>query len=199
MGVDIPDHLLDWDAFQKEFLLKWADLNTQDKAQVKFASGLKQTTLVCCYAELFEETVLEANFTDPVMLMAAFYKGLKWEIKQLLIRRRPEVLADLKSLAISLDKERMGAEHCKSKPNPNCNATKLNQQATTQVKTEIVQVGTTLSADDRARYMREGQCFGCGKTGHYHPECPNGRSRAHVVAIEPAASDPTLNPIESKN
>ena len=199
MGVDIPNHLLDWDAFQKEFLLKWADLNAQDKAQAKFASGLKQTTLVRCYAELFKETVLEANFTDPVMLMAVFYKGLKWEIKQLLIRRRPEVLANLKSLAISLDKECMGAEHHESKPNLNCNTTELNQQATTQVKTEIVQVGTTLLADDCARYMREGQCFSCGKTGHHHPECPDGRSQAHVVAIEPTASNPTPNPIESKN
>ena len=71
------------------------------------------------------------------MLTAAFYKGLKWEIKQLLIRRRPEGLADLKSLAISLDEERMGAEHCESKPNPNRNTTDLNRQATTQVKTEI--------------------------------------------------------------
>ena len=117
MGVDVPDHLLDWDAFQKAFLLKWADLNVQDKAQAKFATGLKQTTSVHCYAELFEETVLEANFTNPVILTVAFYKGLKWEIKQLLIGRRPEVLTDLKSLAISLDKECMGAEHCKSKPN----------------------------------------------------------------------------------
>ena len=126
MGVNIPNHLLDWDTFQKEFLLKWADLNAQDKAQAKFASGLKQTTSVRCYAELFEETVLEADFTDPVMLTAAFYEGLKWEIKQLLIGRRPEVLADLKSLTISLDKERIGAEHCESKPNLNHNATELN-------------------------------------------------------------------------
>ena len=66
MGVDVPDHLLDWDAFQKEFLLKWVDLNVQDKAQAKFASGLKQTTSVCHYAELFEETVLEADFTNPL-------------------------------------------------------------------------------------------------------------------------------------
>ena len=90
------------------------------------------------YAELFEETVLEADFTDPVMLMVVFYEGLKWEIKQLLIRRRPEVLADLKLLAISLDKECMGAERCESKPNPNRNATEPNRQMTTQVKTEIV-------------------------------------------------------------
>ena len=87
MGVSVPDHLLDWDAFQKEFLLKWADLNMQDKAQAKFASGLKQTTSVCHYAKPFKETVLEADFTDPVMLTVAFYEGLKWEIKQLLIGR----------------------------------------------------------------------------------------------------------------
>ena len=156
MGVNVPDHLLDWDAFQKEFLLKWADLNAQDKAQAKFTSSLKQTTSVCRYAELFKETVLEANFTNPVMLTAVFYKGLKWEIKQLLIGRRPGALADLKSLAISLDKERMGAEHHEYKPNPNHNTAKPIRQATMQVKAEVAQVGTTLSADDRARYMREG-------------------------------------------
>ena len=199
MGVDIPDHLLDWDAFQKEFLLKWVDLNVQDKARAKFASGLKQTTSVHRYAELFEETVLEADFTNPVMLTAVFYEGLKWEIKQLLIGRRPEVLTNLKSLAISLDEECMGAECRKSKPNPNRNAIEPNRQATMQVKTEIARVGTTLSADDHARYMREGRCFGCGKTGHHHPECPNGKPRAHVAAIKPTASDPTLNPIKSKN
>ena len=199
MGVDVPDHLLGWDAFQKEFLLKWADLNAQDKAQAKFTSGLKQTTLVCRYAELFEETVLEADFTNPIMLMAVFYKGLRWEIKQLLIGRQPNVLVDLKSLAISLDEERMGAERCEYKPNLNCNATEPQRQATTQVKAEVARVGMTLSSDDRARYMREGRCFSCGKTGHRHPKCPDGKPQAQVVAVKPAASNPTPNPIESKN
>ena len=69
--------------------------------------------------------------------MAVFYEGLKWEIKQLLIGRQPEVLANLKSLTISLDEEHMGAECCKSKPNPNCNATKPIRQSTTQVKAEV--------------------------------------------------------------
>ena len=31
-GVNVPNHLLGWDTFQKEFLLKWVDLNMQDKA-----------------------------------------------------------------------------------------------------------------------------------------------------------------------
>ena len=93
----------------------------------------------------------------------------------------------------------MGAERREYKPNPNCNAAEPNQQATTQVKAEVARVGTTLSADDRARYMREGRCFGCGKTGHRRPECPDGKSRAHVAAIEPAASDSTSNPTKPKN
>ena len=93
----------------------------------------------------------------------------------------------------------MGAEHCESKPNPNCNATELNQQVTRQVKAEVVQVRTTLSANDCARYMREGQCFSCGKTRHCCPECPNGKSQVHVAAIKPTASESTPNPIESKN
>ena len=153
MGVDVPNHLLDWDAFQKEFLLKWVDLNMQDKAWAKFASGLKQTTSVHHYAELFKETVLEADFTDPVILTAAFYEGLKGEIKQLLIRRWPKVLANLKLLTISLDKEHMGAECCESKPNPNCNATEPNWQVTMQVKAEVAQVRMTLSANNHARYV----------------------------------------------
>ena len=109
------------------------------------------------------------------MLMVAFYKGLKWEIKQLLIGRQPGVLADLKSLTISLDEECMGAEHCEYKPNLNCNATELNQQVIMQVKAEVVQVRMTLSANDHARYMREGQCFSCGKTRHHRPKCPIGK------------------------
>ena len=151
------------------------------------------------YTKLFEETVLEADFTDPVMLTVAFYEGLRWEIKQLLIGRQPNVLIDLKSLAISLDEEHMGAERREYKPNPNRNTTKPQRQVTTQVKAEVVRVGMTLSSDNRARYMREGRCFSCGKTGHHCPECPNGKPRVQVVAVEPAASNPTPNPIESKN
>ena len=67
-----------------------------------------------------------------------------------------------------------------------------------QVKAEVVQVRTTLSADDCARYMREGRCFGCGKTGHRCPECPDGKLQAHVAAIEPAVSDSTSNPTKPK-
>ena len=72
------------------------------------------------------------------MLTVVFYKGLRWEIKQLLIGRRPNVLANLKLLTISLDEECMGAEQCEYKPNPNHNATEPQQQATMQVKAEVV-------------------------------------------------------------
>jgi hypothetical protein len=39
-------YLQDWDDFQTEFLLKWADMNSQKKACARFLTGLKQTTSV---------------------------------------------------------------------------------------------------------------------------------------------------------
>ena len=45
-GTTVPTYLLDWDAFQEEFLLKWADLNTQNKAQARLLVGVKQTMSV---------------------------------------------------------------------------------------------------------------------------------------------------------
>ena len=45
-GTDVPDYLLDWDAFQEEFLLKWADLNARNKAQARLLTGVKQTMSV---------------------------------------------------------------------------------------------------------------------------------------------------------
>jgi hypothetical protein len=41
-----PSYLQDWDNFQTEFLLKWADMNSQKKARARFLASLKQTTSV---------------------------------------------------------------------------------------------------------------------------------------------------------
>jgi hypothetical protein len=45
-NVRPPSYLQDWDDFQTEFLLKWADMNSQKKARTRFLAGLKQTTSV---------------------------------------------------------------------------------------------------------------------------------------------------------
>jgi len=61
------------------------------------------------YVELFDETVLEATYSDPIILAGSFYEGLKWEVKRDLVGRTPDDLTDLKALAIQLDEECMGA------------------------------------------------------------------------------------------
>src|SRR5882757_5357926 len=193
-----PDYLRRWDEFQQEFLLKWADLNSQKKACAKFAVGLKQTTSVRRYIELFDETVLEAAYSDPTILAGSFYEGLKWEVKRDLVGRTPDDLTDLKALAIQLDEERMGAANRRDtrsnapRTTPDTNDT--TRQAPAQVKVEVARRGTSLSADEQARYLREGRCFGCGKLGHRRPDCPDGKPHAQVAAVEPA---PTSHPIDT--
>jgi len=105
-----PDHLVSWKLFQRNFLNKWVDLNAKQKARNRFHAGLKQTGLVCRYVEAFEELILETEFHDEEMITSTFYMGLKYEVKRDLVGRKPELLEDLKALAITLDEERMATQ-----------------------------------------------------------------------------------------
>jgi len=105
-----PAYLVSWKLFQRNFINKWADLNAKQKARNRFHTGLKQTGSVRRYVEAFEELVLETEFRDEEILTSAFYNGLKYEVKRDLVGRKPELLDDLKTLAITLDEECMAAQ-----------------------------------------------------------------------------------------
>jgi hypothetical protein len=45
-GYSTPNHLCIWEEFQKNFQLKWANLNAKQKAWQHFLTGLKQMGLV---------------------------------------------------------------------------------------------------------------------------------------------------------
>lgn len=200
---DTPEHLMSWVSFQENFRLKWADLNSKEKAQQRFFAGVKQTGSVRRYAEIFEDVILEAEFENDAIVAAAFYTGLKYEVKRDLVGRRPHKLEDLKALAITLDEERMAAhdpDRRESKPKPVTRASEAAsssrpettpRQSTPEVKAETARIGTRLSEEERERRMREGRCFDCGEKGHRRPDCPRKTSRAQVAAMEPN-SDPTL-------
>ena len=120
-----------------------------------------------------------------------FYEGLKWEVKQHLVGKKWNelMLTELKVTAITLDEEHMGAEWHDLKLTMNCSSLtdshKPNWQSTTQVKAKVAHISTSLSTDNWAQYMCEGCCFGCRKTGHHCPDCPDGKTQAHVTVVEP--------------
>jgi hypothetical protein len=120
-----------------------------------------------------------------------------------MVGKTPDTLAELKALVIQLDEERMGADHRDNRMTTNRTpTTDLNEpacHAVTSVKAEVARVGMGLSANDCAQYLREGRCFGCGKTGHHRPNCPDGKQCAYVAAIEPALSEPVIASEQSKN
>jgi hypothetical protein len=51
-----PIYLRHWDDFQTEFLLKWANMNSQKKACARFLASLKQTTSVRWYMQKYLKT-----------------------------------------------------------------------------------------------------------------------------------------------
>jgi hypothetical protein len=153
-NVRPPSYLQDWDDFQTEFLLKWAVMNSQKKARTRFLAGLKQTTSVRQYAEIFKDLALEANFTDPTILHTVFYEGLKWDVRRDMVSKTPDMLAELKALAIQLDEERMGVDCRDNQPTtnhtPTTDSNEPARHAMTSVKAEVACIRTSLSPDDRA-------------------------------------------------
>ena len=186
-GLEMPDHLLHWESFQEDFQLKWANLNARQKAQQCFYNGIKQTGSVCCYAELFEEVMLEAEFHDPKMLTSAFYNSLKYEVRHDLVGQQPNKLDKLKRMAITLDEEQMATQDPDQqdqqdpKPRPfSCTDTPVVTPkpkpatclSTPEVKMETACVGVHISEEEQAKQLKEGCCFRCGKQGHRQLECP---------------------------
>jgi len=210
-----PAYLVSWKLFQRNFINKWADLNAKQKARNHFHTGLKQTGSVRQYVEAFEELVLETEFRDEEILTSAFYNGLKYEVKRDLVGQKPELLDDLKTLAITLDEEHMAAQdpdrrdpkprsatHTFESSSPTPRSDTASRQSTPEIKAESARIGTRLSESDRLQYRTEGRCFGCGEKGHIHPNCPK-KPKAQIAAVEPAAddcpSDATPTRDESKN
>jgi hypothetical protein len=129
-------------------------MNSQKKAHARFLAGLKQTTSVRRYAEIFEDLALEADFTDPTILHAGFYEGLKWDVRRDMVGKTPDMLAELKALAIQLDEEHMGADchdnRTTTNRTPTTDSNEPARHAATSVKAEVARVRTSLSADDCA-------------------------------------------------
>jgi hypothetical protein len=153
-NVRPPSYLRDWDDFQTEFLLKWADMNSQKKAHARFLAGLKQTTSVRRYAEIFKDLALKADFTDLTILHTVFYEGLKWDVRHDMVSKTPDTLVELKALVIQLDEERMGADRRDNRTTTNRTpTTNLNEpahHAATSVKAKVAHIRTSLSTDDCA-------------------------------------------------
>jgi hypothetical protein len=119
-----------------------------------------------------------------------------------MVGKTPDMLVELKALVIQLDEERMGADCCNNRMTtnhtPTTDSNEPARHVATSVKAKVARVGMSLSTNDRAQYLRKGRCFSCGKTGHRHPNCPNGKPHAYVAAIEPALPKPVIASEQSK-
>jgi zinc knuckle protein len=91
-------------------------------------------------------------------------------------------LADMLAVSDRLANERSTKEKAKDSGNDK-SKTKDSDSGGKQknVLPKRGQDTTKLDSDTKARYIKEGRCFGCGQTGHVSSECPS-KDRAAVVA-----------------
>ena len=200
------EHHYKWGPFQEHFKLKWGDMNAKEKAQQRFFTGLKQTGSVRRYAELFDELMLEAEFEPDRYTTAAFFAGLKTEIRLYMVGKRPGNLRDLMALAITLDEERSGSYESERRDAKTRSTTRTSdiasssrsetttQQSTPEIKAETARISAGLSKEEREKRMREGRCFGCGEKGHRRPECPHKTMTTQIGVVEPTDLTPDATP-----
>ena len=81
------EHHYKWGPFQEHFKLKWGDMNTKEKAQQQFFTGLKQTSSIHWYVELFDELMLKVEFEPDRYTTTAFFTGLKTKIQLYMVRK----------------------------------------------------------------------------------------------------------------
>ena len=188
--------------FRSRITVMFGETNEKQRA-ILALDRLKQKGSAANYTADFQRTCFHTGYDDTAM-WAAYYKGLKEEIKDELLHN--EVTTDLVSLAklaIEID-ERMYHRRMEKKGGYPLNmgrqgspkktwgnkAKKPWDYGTTPMELDSAQAGPTRAHNGRTpgkkRFCKpiqgkrttgsKGACYGCGQQGHFQRECPKGGS-----------------------
>ncbi|KNE86556.1 hypothetical protein PSTG_20082, partial [Puccinia striiformis f. sp. tritici PST-78] len=139
------------------------------------------TNAVADYSHQFNIHANNAGW-ETSTLISHFKQGLKSNVRLALLLSRAEftTLAEISNLSLKVDNEINGGDT-------------FTTQATTSTPTadpnamDLSAFRGQLSDAEKARMMRNGQCFRCTKPGHIARECPDkgkGKAPARISELE---------------
>ncbi|KNE87579.1 hypothetical protein PSTG_19035, partial [Puccinia striiformis f. sp. tritici PST-78] len=154
------------DDFATSFTSMYLDSEKKPKAEAALRK-LKQTKSVADYSHQFNIHANNAGW-ETSTLISHFKQGLKSNVRLALLLSRAEftTLAEISNLSLKVDNEINGGDT-------------FTTQATTSTPTadpnamDLSAFRGQLSDAEKARMMRNGQCFRCTKPGHIARVCPD--------------------------
>ncbi len=158
--------------------------------------SLKQTGSAAQYFALFQRLKAKLNWEDNAYT-AAFYQGLKDQIKDEIGMKPPKKFKDLVDKAIEVDnwlyerrldkkgyKGKIGGSYYKSK-NYSSYGDPMDLDAMERGRSSRPNKGKFprqgLSNKERERRKKDNLCYSCGKSGHMARECGNGPKGLHMM------------------
>ncbi|KNE87883.1 hypothetical protein PSTG_18726, partial [Puccinia striiformis f. sp. tritici PST-78] len=168
------------DDFATSFTSMYLDSEKKPKAEAALRK-LKQNKSVADYSHQFNIHANNAGW-ETSTLISHFKQGLKSNVRLALLLSRAEftTLAEISNLSLKVDNEINGGDT-------------FTTQATTSTPTadpnamDLSAFRGQLSDAEKARMMRNGQCFRCTKPGHIARECPDkgkGKAPARISELE---------------
>lgn len=171
--------LTNWNKLLEVAAGLWGPINEKQTAQDRLAQ-LKQDSTIAVYTAKFQSIAHLSEYNDEALLQA-YYKGLKSEIKDMMVSiTRPTNLNDMLAAAIDFEarileraRERKAEEQHSKNRNTNERTTVRALRTPAEEETQKVDVkALRLSDEERTKRMREGRCFRCDETGHLAKDCP---------------------------
>ncbi|KNE96973.1 hypothetical protein PSTG_09708 [Puccinia striiformis f. sp. tritici PST-78] len=166
--------------FAPSFTSMYLDTEKKPKAEAAIRK-LKQTKSVADYTHQFNTHATNTGWEIPT-LVSQYRQGLKSNVRLALLISRAEFtsLAEISNLSLKIDNEINGTETTTTPATTSAPTADPNAMDLSAFRGQ-------LSDSEKARMMRNGQCFRCTKPGHIARDCPEkkkGKGPTRISELE---------------